>query len=283
MAWSGRVAQVNAVIGEITRVAKELGQSGGVLLAPSAQIAVGAQRSGDLLGVEAQVQASVAELTALGPYALILRVTGAVSQAERGDLDGALSSATQASQAFPSTNHWAGWVAGCELWCMALLEHPDWSRHYRECEHFLPIPGNASFAGRRLFAIFLVLAHVARRELEAAAALYPVLCQILDDDFRVWPFQTVEGLVGLAAAAGGHWDIAEGHFRSALAFVDQIGDRLGKPAVQKWYAWMLLRRDSPGDREQARVLLDDAIASFGAMGMTVSLGEAEAMRASLDS
>ena len=49
------------------------------------------------------------------------------------------------------------------------------------------------------------------------------------------------------------WGVAEGHFRAALAFVDQIGDRLGKPSVQKWYAWMLLRCDAPGDRDQARV------------------------------
>ena len=89
-------------------------------------------------------------------------------------------------------------------------------------------------------------------------------------------------LVGLAAAAGGNWDVAEGHFRSALVFVDEIGDRLGKPSVQKWYAWMLLRRAAPGDHDQARVLLDEAITSFRAMGMLLSLGEAETMRQSLD-
>ena len=90
-----------------------------------------------------------------------------------------------------------------------------------------------------------------------------------------------EGLVGLAAAAGGNWDVAEGHFRSALAFVDEVGDRLGKPTVQKWYAWMLLRRAGAGDRDQARVLLDEAIVSCKAMGMQLSLGQAEAMRESL--
>ena len=123
---------------------------------------------------------------------------------------------------------------------------------------------------------------LARGELAAAAALYPVLRQALDDGWRLGPVQPVEGLVGLAAAAGGNWDMAEVHFRSALAFVDQNGDRLGKPSVQKWYAWMLLRRAAPGDREQARVLLDEAIAAFRAMGMTPSLGEADAMRRALD-
>ena len=126
-----------------------------------------------------------------------------------------------------------------------------------------------------------MLAHVARGDLVAAAALYPALQQTLDDGWRVGPLQPLEGLVGLAAAAGGNWDVAEGHFRSALAFVDEVGDRLGKPAVQKWYAWMLLRRNAPGDREQARVLLDEVITSCKAMGMQLSLGEAEAMRESL--
>ena len=76
--------------------------------------------------------------------------------------------------------------------------------------------------------------------------------------------------------------MAEGHFRSALAFVDEVGDRLGKPAVQKWYAWMLLRRNAAGDRDHASVLLDEVITSCKAMGMLLSLGQAEAMRESLN-
>lgn len=61
----------------------------------------------------------------------------------------------------------------------------------------------------------------------------------------------------------------------------EAGAPFGTPAAQKWYAWMLLRRSAPGDREQARLLLDEGITSFQAMGMQHSLGEAESMRASL--
>ena len=45
---------------------------------------------------------------------------------------------------------------------------------------------------------------------------------------------------------------------------------------------MLLRRAGPGDRDQACVMLDEAIPAFRAMGMTPSLGEAESMRRSFD-
>jgi len=163
---------------------------------------------------------------------------------------------------------------------MALLDRAVWPARYSECQHLLPTPGTTPLGGRLWFAIFLLLAHVTRGDLAAAAALYPVLRQTLDDGWRVGPLQPVEGIVGLAAAAGGNWDVAEAHFRSALAFVEGLGDRLGKPSVQRWHAWMLLRRDAPGDRDRARPLLDEAIASFGALGMTLSLGQSEALRRS---
>jgi hypothetical protein len=209
-----------------------------------------------------------------------MQVYRAVSQAERGDREVALTIATRARLAFPSDNQWTGGIDGCELWCMALLDRADWPARYSECQHLLPTPRTTPLAGRRWFAIFLLLAHVTRGDLAAAAALYPVLRQALDDGWRVGPLQPVEGIVGLAAAAGGNWDVADAHFRSALAFVDGLGDRLGKPSVQRWHAWMLLRRDAPGDRDRARALLDEAIASFGALGMTLSLGQSEALRRS---
>jgi len=82
---------------------------------------------------------------------------------------------------------------------------------------------------------------MARAMISTSPAQHPVLREVLDDGWRFGPLQPVEGLVGLAAAAGSNRDEAETHFRSALAFVDEVGHRLGKPAVQKWYAWMLAR------------------------------------------
>ena len=249
---AGRFAEVDAVIGDVLRVAQEVGHTGQATWSPFYHAWANVQRSGDLVGLEARAHEVVARVTVVGPFAQLALPWAAMSLAERGDREGALAAATQGRLAFPPANQFTGLCDGCELWCMALLDHPDWSRRLQECEHFVPVDGSPHFVGRRWFALYLVLSHVARGELEAAAALYPVLRQALDDGFRVGPLQPVEGLVGLAAAAGGNWDVAEGHFRSALAFVDQIGDRLGKPAVQKWYAWMLLRRDAPGDRDQAR-------------------------------
>jgi len=112
----------------------------------------------------------------------------------------------------------------------------------------LPKPDSPAFGGREWFPTCVVLAHVIGGDLEAAAA-------------------------------AGHWDLAEGHSLSALALVDEIGHRVGKPSVQRWYAWMLRRRDEPGERDRARTLLDEAIPGFRALGMNLTLGQAEALRA----
>ena len=279
---AGRFTEVDEVVGDILRVAEEVGNTGAILSSRLARDVAYLHRSGELTGSEARMHEGVAATSGAAPFNSIFLIWAATLQAERGDPEGALVTAIRARQGFRTNLVGSGTFAGCELWCLALLDHSDWALRLEEYEHFVPVAGTPSFHGRHWFALFLVLSHVTRGELAAAAALYPVLREVLDDGWRVGPLQPVEGLVGLAAAAGGNWDVAEEHFRSALAFVDEVGDRLGKPAVQKWYAWMLLRRAAPGDRDHARVLLDDAIASFRSMGMQLSLGEAEAMRGSLD-
>lgn len=63
-------------------------------------------------------------MTAVGPFAQLFLVWAAMSQAERGDREGALGTATRARRAFPVSNHWAGQFAGCELWCNGLAGPP---------------------------------------------------------------------------------------------------------------------------------------------------------------
>ena len=282
LTWSGRFADADAVIDDVRRVAQELGNAGSVFQAALAIAGAYVQRTGDLPGFEALSDEIANGMPALGPYGLVAVPAAVVSQAERGDLEGAFARATLARQTFPASNQWSGLFAGCELWCLAKLDHPDWHQRIAEYAHVLPVAGEAHFIGRRWFAVYAVLAHVARGDLEAAAALYGVLRQTLDDGLRVGPLQPVEGLVGLAAAAGGNWDLGEQHFRSALAFADDCEDTTGKPSVQKWYAWMLLRRGAPGDRELARRLLGEASTAFRALGMLASLGDCEKLSAALD-
>jgi hypothetical protein len=47
--------------------------------------------------------------------------------------------------------------------------------------------------------------------------------------------------------------------------------------VRRWYARILIDRDSPGDRDKAHGLLNEAIVSYHKIGMPKHMEMAEAM------
>ena len=277
--YAGRYDEMDGEIANVLRLANEMGNKGALLLGTIAHAIAECLRTGDLRTLDRSMRELDAGMTALGPYGKISLNWAAMSQLEQGDGAAALKTARLARLEFPTANQWTGVLDGCELLCLAMLGDPAWPTRLAACRHLAPVSGKTAFAGQRWFAIFLCLSHVVRDELSDAAALYPVLCDALDGGFRLGPMMPLEGLVGVSAAAGGQWELAERHFLSALALVEQNGDRLGKPSVQKWYAWMLLHRDAPGDGHRARVMLDEAIPSMRLLGMHASLSQAEALRA----
>ena len=42
---------------------------------------------------------------------------------------------------------------------------------------------------------------------------------------------------------------------------------LAQPETRRWYAWMLIDRNGPGDRDKAVGLLKEAIKMYGEIGM----------------
>jgi hypothetical protein len=56
------------------------------------------------------------------------------------------------------------------------------------------------------------------------------------------------------------------HFEEALAMNGRMGVRPWLAQTQTEFARMLLERDQPGDRERARELLDNALATYKELG-----------------
>jgi tetratricopeptide (TPR) repeat protein len=73
--------------------------------------------------------------------------------------------------------------------------------------------------------------------------------------------------LGLLATALSRWPEAERHFQDALAASARVGARPWVAVVQRDHARLLLTRDGPGDRDQARQLLAAALASARELGM----------------
>ncbi len=76
-------------------------------------------------------------------------------------------------------------------------------------------------------------------------------------------------LLGILAAAMGAWELAEGHFISALAMHERMGARPWCARTQTAYARMLLTRRSEGDGARAAELLHEAAATAETHGMPV--------------
>jgi tetratricopeptide (TPR) repeat protein len=74
-------------------------------------------------------------------------------------------------------------------------------------------------------------------------------------------YGSVSRYLGILASTMSRWDDAVGHFTAALATNTQMGARPFVAHTQYEYARTLLTRNQPGDVAQARVLLDEALAT----------------------
>jgi len=134
---------------------------------------------------------------------------------------------------------------------------------------FLPQAGSHNSNGAWGLLLKTVEARVLLGQADAAASLYPLVLEALDTG-TVTEFQTMELLqtgAGTAAAAGGRWEEAEGHYRTALRQAHDLPHKIAQPEVRRWYARMLLDRTAVGDRDRARTLLGEAVETYGAIGM----------------
>ncbi len=77
--------------------------------------------------------------------------------------------------------------------------------------------------------------------------------------------------------AGGNWAKAEEHFQTALRRAEEMPNIIEQPEARRFYASMLLDRDTPEDREKARQLLTEAIEMYRRIGMPKHVEMAEAL------
>ena len=90
----------------------------------------------------------------------------------------------------------------------------------------------------------------------------------------------VERVAGIAAAAGRSWDTAETHFRTALRQAEDLPHLPEQAHTRRFFGDMLLRRNAPGDPDEALRLLAEATDLYRRMGMVrhVAMTEALAVR-----
>ncbi len=84
--------------------------------------------------------------------------------------------------------------------------------------------------------------------------------------------------LGLLATTVGRWEDAERHFQYAAEVHAKMGARYWLPWTHYEHADMLLRRDSPGDREKALSLVSQALEAAQPLGMKALIERAVALK-----
>jgi len=106
-------------------------------------------------------------------------------------------------------------------------------------------------------------------EQSQAAQLYPLAGELIGNGaVTLWPiFRFTQTIAGIAASAAHQWDTAEEHFQIAIQQAQSFPDRLEQAEIRRFHAMMLNDRAAKDDREKARTLLSEALATYTQIGM----------------
>jgi tetratricopeptide (TPR) repeat protein len=119
------------------------------------------------------------------------------------------------------------------------------------------------------FSLTALESYAVLGERAEAAAIYPVVVDVISRGLvaRGLDYRLTQTLAGIAAWCGGDWELAEGHFEQGLRVASEAPLRLEEPECQRFYVQALIEHGDPADRERARVLGAEAIASYRRIGM----------------
>jgi DNA-binding CsgD family transcriptional regulator len=127
---------------------------------------------------------------------------------------------------------------------------------------------------------------VALNDARRAATLYRLLLPYADRALVLGGGFVCSGAsgrhLGMLAATMSNWSASERHFEEALAMNARIGALLPLAHTRHDYATMMLARRWPGDREQARTLLQSCLSSARKMGARALEGRAAAQLEELE-
>ncbi|MCH7891941.1 MAG: hypothetical protein IH921_10620, partial [Gemmatimonadetes bacterium] len=276
--YAGRLDELLALGDDARDQALKLGHIGAWLLDDFARLNASWVRTGDLEALVSDGEHAIEAWSVAGPWGGFAELDVALGLMWRGDPEGALARVTHID-ADVAASWWADTLRGGELLVRAYAEPTTAMSYFRKNEARLPAPGRSNLAGSRIMAAWAVESLAVIGERDKAAALYPVLTDMVDDGFALTWAGLTQTYAGIAAAAGRRWDDAERHFETALTQAHDMPFVLAQPETRRWYAWMLIDRNEPGDRDKAVGLLKEAIKMYGEIGMPTYVELAEELMA----
>jgi tetratricopeptide (TPR) repeat protein len=276
--WVGDLAAAEAGLDEMDHRATRVGHQGARVVFRHLRGLLATSR-GDFEAAarwfqEAQSVGRAAE----SPWVYFPELTDAFEAVHRGRVENGLARMRAVAATEPDT-YWC-FVTRTYLFRALASVAPEEAAQYLQSHRFrLPEIGrpNPQGAWAGLPSVVEGLALLGRRA--DAAALVPMTEEAVRLGLVVlggWiaSFRTA---AGISASCAEQWDAADAHFAAAIAQADALPHVPTQPAARMWLADMLLRRRGAGDRDRARVLLDEATAICDRYGMVLMGERARAM------
>jgi DNA-binding SARP family transcriptional activator/class 3 adenylate cyclase/tetratricopeptide (TPR) repeat protein len=189
----------------------------------------------------------------------------------RGDWDEALGLAEEAVHHSPEHHSSSGPDWGCYLRVLAYCGRAAEVVAILDGRRAdLPQPGRPNGHGTWYLPGAAIEALSVIGERDRAAGFYPLVREFMATTGVVLPCFTpylFERIAGIGAAAGRQWELAEQHFRRALHQAEELPFALEGAETRRCYARMLLDRNTAGDRDRARSLVEQAVPVYRRIGM----------------
>ena len=236
-----------------------------------------AMLSGDLDAMERLARSATATFRSIGAWVWVTLILESKTCFWKGDWSEANRLRDESIATFPkAASHLHTAFADGTFLLQAHQGDGTWLDRSPSRREELVRPGRALSEGDAHFLREAVEALALLDEREEAYKLYEPLRTILGKG-SIAGWSLTEMSAGIASAGGHRWETAQNHFETALRQARDIPFKLAQPEVRRWYAWMLLDRDAPGDREKARGLVDEAIELYRTIGMRKHVELAEKM------
>ena len=278
LVFSGAPEEADRTAEETQQLAARVGHDGALGNAGSTRLLVRMALGGDLVSAEQVAPDLVAIYERSGPWSRVALVWLSTSRFWRGAWEEASSANDQAvargGPELPETV--VEWAHGRRFLVQAYRgERAGLDQFCERCRRLFR-EGRTPFLGDAFLAVDAPEAFVMLDARGEAHRLYEPIVELLRGGLR-GVGSLAETAAGVAAAAGEQWETAEQHFDTALRQAHDFPDKIAQPETRRWYAWMLLDRDAPGDREKARTLLGEAIEMYRTIGMPKHVEIAERM------
>ncbi|MFN2388284.1 MAG: AAA family ATPase [Actinomycetota bacterium] len=164
-----------------------------------------------------------------------------------------------------------GWGLGQLFLYRALADPPAARAMVDVVMADLPEPGAPATMGRWIRALYAAEGFAVMGDEVRCKELYPTVSELLESGILArFDGAVVPAVAGLVAAVAGDLEMADRHLRAAESTAEMYPDSVERHDTRRMRAQMLLRRDGPGDRAEARRLLEEAAAFYRTRGFIMN-------------